>query len=120
MFEFEHIEADADAQTLSCRYRARADLACFDGHFPGRPLMPAVAQLALLQALITAHGELLSIRGQALAGGSGLKFIAPIRPGDHLRIQLQRQPSGKLRCSLENAQGLVTKGMLRLTEANDD
>ena len=68
------------------------DLVHFIGHFPDEPILPALAQLELLvldeTALrwpeLTAPLELLR-----------LKWMAPIRPGDALRVELLR-PIAKL------------------------
>lgn len=65
-----------------------ADHPAFDGHFPGRPLLPGVALLAeVLEA---------ALREPALAACIGnaprlavVKFLAPVRPGASLRIDFR-------------------------------
>lgn len=68
--------------------RIAADHPAFDGHFPGRPVLPGVALLA--EVLEAARRE------PALAAGIGnaprlavVKFLAPVRPGTSLAIEFR-------------------------------
>jgi len=54
----------------------------FDGHFPGQPLLPALAQLALAWEAIRP----LAAAGARLAGFRRVKFKEMIRPGEPLSI----------------------------------
>ena len=65
-----------------------ADLLYFQGHFPGAPLLPGVAQLvALVLDRVHAHWPEL---GEPTRVGR-LKFKQPIAPGDALRLALERE-----------------------------
>jgi beta-hydroxyacyl-ACP dehydratase FabZ len=65
---------------------------CFQGHFPGVPVMPGVMQLeAMAQA-----GGILLIRAAGLASGipyfmsiDKCKFRRVIKPGDQMRIEAE-------------------------------
>jgi 3-hydroxymyristoyl/3-hydroxydecanoyl-(acyl carrier protein) dehydratase len=62
------------------------DLRYLEGHFPGDPIVPGIAQLALAErAARTAHEDLGPTRGV-----KRLKFSARIDPGDDLEIELSR------------------------------
>jgi 3-hydroxymyristoyl/3-hydroxydecanoyl-(acyl carrier protein) dehydratase len=95
------------------RYRARFHLEpqalLLDGHFPGHPVLPAIAQVGL--AVRGAH-ELLGSQA-ALASLSGVRFRQAVRPGDTIDLVVTR-PGGRgpLRFELTSAQSLVSSGRL--------
>lgn len=109
-FYFDQLSQSRDGEALSCRCAVTADMPFFAGHFPGRPIMPAAAQIEMLQALLTQHADWNAI----IAGGTALKFSGRIQPGDTLRIQLQRTPCGAIRFSVASNNAVVSKGMLQL------
>lgn len=63
------------------RFSVPADHPCLPGHFPGAPLVPGVL---LLQAAI----DLLLARhpGRRLAGLPSVRFLAPVLPGQSVRV----------------------------------
>jgi 3-hydroxymyristoyl/3-hydroxydecanoyl-(acyl carrier protein) dehydratase len=79
------------------------------GHFPGNPIMPG----ALLLDMV-----LLAIAGSAAAPScivKMVKFMRPIRPGDRLRIEWQRQSDGMhFRCVLPETGDIAITGIIRL------
>ena len=92
-------------------------MACLDGHFPALPIMPAVAQIALLQALIREHS---GWQPDTISAGKQLKFTRLIQPGDPLAITLQRQ-AGTVRFSISHTanadNGPASSGTLTLSGA---
>jgi 3-hydroxyacyl-[acyl-carrier-protein] dehydratase len=57
----------------------------FEGHFPGHPLLPAVAQLDLVERLLA------RLAGPgALVAVERLRLPAPVGPGDRLLVELAR------------------------------
>jgi 3-hydroxymyristoyl/3-hydroxydecanoyl-(acyl carrier protein) dehydratase len=55
----------------------------FDGHFPGHPVLPAIAHLAIAARLHRQCGE-----PGTLSGVEALRFAEPVRPGDRLVAHL--------------------------------
>ena len=101
----------------------------FQGHFPGKPVMPGVLQLeALAQA-----GALLAYEGAPfdpltkviyLMSFDKVKFRKPVRPGDQLRIhaKLKKVRSGKIAvaevsCSVDGH--VVSSAELMITILDD-
>jgi acyl-coenzyme A synthetase/AMP-(fatty) acid ligase len=64
-----------------------ADLAYFEGHFEGHPILPGVVQLEVLVArqVAVAWPDLTRVRQI-----TRLRFRAPIQPGDNLVLTLER------------------------------
>lgn len=111
VFNFDNIYHSRDGDILSCSCAVAADMPFFKGHFPGMPIMPAVAQIEMIRELLEKHAN----RNTIIAGGSGLKFTGRIQPGDTLAIQLQYMPSGDISFTVENKDAVASKGILRQT-----
>ncbi len=66
----------------------------FTGHFPGQPVMPgvlvveAIAQACGVMAM-SAHPDMRQ-KQVFLLGLDGIRFRTPVRPGDQLRIAVQK------------------------------
>ena len=75
----------------------------FQGHFPGRPIMPGVLQIeALAQASIFLLEDQMPAGSLAfLAGVEGVRFKKPVVPGDQLILESQleyfRRSLGKVK-----------------------
>jgi len=95
---------------LSGSYLVAVDMPFFNGHFPGLPIMPAAAQIEMIQALLQQHTGWNTV----IAGGTGLKFTGRIQPSDSLTIRLQRRSSGDISFIVENKKAVVSKGILQL------
>lgn len=55
----------------------------FPGHFPGDPLVPGAALLSWVE-------ESLETQGWTLIALGRTRFLAPVRPGEELQLQLER------------------------------
>jgi 3-hydroxyacyl-[acyl-carrier-protein] dehydratase len=88
----------------------------FQGHFPGHPILPGVAQLCLVQqALSEERGESVWI-----AEIPALKLRSPVRPGDDLDLTWSDPDDDTIvRFSLRRAEEVVSTGSLRLGAAGE-
>jgi 3-hydroxyacyl-[acyl-carrier-protein] dehydratase len=79
------IERRADGSVRQ-RYVFRADFPGFSGHFPGRPILPAVLQIMAANQLVEAT------TGQRLLAAAieRAKFVQPIVPGAVVEIVCRR------------------------------
>jgi 3-hydroxymyristoyl/3-hydroxydecanoyl-(acyl carrier protein) dehydratase len=84
----EHRETTPAGEAAIFAVGVPADLLYFAGHFPGAPLLPGVSQLV---ALVLEHVRALWPELGEPTGVSRLKFKQPIRPGDALRLTLERE-----------------------------
>lgn len=85
----------------------------FEGHFPGSPILPAIAQLLAL-VLDRTHAlwpELGQPRRVAR-----LKFMAAIAPGDEVEVQLERA-GADVRFTLARRGEPCTRGVLAFASA---
>jgi predicted hotdog family 3-hydroxylacyl-ACP dehydratase len=84
--------------------------AWFEGHFPGRPILPGVAELALaVEALAREAGRPVSLRGIAFARLRQLVF-----PGDHIELVARELDATRLRIDLKRDGDLVANAELIL------
>jgi len=85
----------------------------FEGHFPGRPVLPGVVLLAEALAGIEAatgspsHAWTISI----------VKFLLPVEPGTPLTLALEALASGAMHFEIRSPQGAVASGTCSLREA---
>ena len=66
-----------------------ASTRCFDGHFPGDPIVPGAYLLAL------AEGRLAS-EGWQMSAARRVKFLSPLRPDQAFRIEVLTGKSGTI------------------------
>ena len=92
----------------------------FQGHFPGRPLMPGVLiveAMAQVGGLIVTQMPDLPKGLFVFAGIDGVRFRRPVVPGDQLNIDcelvsIKRQRFGKVRAEAKVEDNLVCSGDL--------
>ncbi|WP_213992861.1 hydroxymyristoyl-ACP dehydratase [Sodalis sp. dw_96] len=77
----------ADERQAELCLRVDGDLFWFQGHFPGYPLLPGMAQL---DWVLLYGGELLA-PGWQFSAVESIKFQRPILPGSTLRLKLAWQ-----------------------------
>jgi len=89
--------------------------AWFEGHFPGRPVLPGVAELALVvEALSREAGRPVSLQGIAFA-----RLRQPVLPGDRLELTAREliareSEAARLRIDLKREDVLVANAELIL------
>lgn len=75
-----------DAAPVTC-FSIAPGHPCLPGHFPGRPLVPAVVMVEQVLAILEArHGSLGPIRLPRV------KFLRPLLPGQTAQVELQGAP----------------------------
>ena len=76
------LEEEVGAGGWRARLRVEPSSRLFEGHFDGEPILPGIAQLALVR-----HGlRVLGGDGMALAALPSVRFRRPVRPGDLLEV----------------------------------
>jgi len=85
-----------------------ADHPAFAGHFPGQPLLPGVALLAEVLEAVMSDPALAASVGRSPRIGA-VKFLAPVRPGATLSLQLNHSASG-IRFEVREAERLAASG----------
>ncbi|MCL2447919.1 MAG: AMP-binding protein [Polyangiaceae bacterium] len=85
------------------------DLAYFDGHFDGQPILPGVVQLELLvgRQVTVAWPELTRPRRF-----TRLKFRSPIRPGDDLVLALVRPDADRVEFEVRRGATVCSSGAI--------
>jgi len=84
--------------------------AYFEGHFPGRPILPGVALLALvLEALAQQPGRPAAVRAIPFA-----RLRRPVVPGDDLALDARDGEGGRVRFDLRGGGALIANGELVL------
>ena len=104
---FRLLESRATDEGWTCRVQALDPNPACEGHFPGEPIVPGVAQLGLAQDLIR------EVTGNAhrLTAIRSLKLRRLIRPGEALDVRLGRPAAdGALRFEMSCDGERVSQG----------
>ena len=97
------------------RFRVELGDACgyFEGHFPGHPVLPAVAQLEIVADSIRRSGfpraEIVAI--------DALRLNRPLGPGDAFDLAVKfAAPSGSAHFEIRHRESVVSSGVVAWTE----
>src|ERR1044071_4679499 len=91
------------------------DLACFDGHFPGAPIVPGVVQLKWA----IEHARRCFALANVVAGMEVLKFQQVIGPSTEVTLALDYSAqSGKVHFSFESEHGRHSSGRILLSTSS--
>lgn len=63
----------------------------FSGHFPGNPIVPGVALIALAEQAVIER-ERAEGRSVAITGVRRIRFRLPVRPEDAVALEINRMP----------------------------
>jgi 3-hydroxyacyl-[acyl-carrier-protein] dehydratase len=98
--------------TITARVRVPADSVWFDGHFPGAALLPGVAQLAIVTAVLE---EALGTRVR-VTEVSRVRFKLAIMPAQTMEVQITSKESDPwtYRFRLLKGQDLACSGFLKV------
>ncbi len=84
----------------------------FEGHFPGRPVLPGVTQIALAaQAIACRAGDC------ALSAVHHLRLRRLVLPGEELLLATRAAADGRVRFELKHDATIVTNGELTLSKS---
>jgi 3-hydroxyacyl-[acyl-carrier-protein] dehydratase len=91
-FRHEHLPLSGKAEHVAATARFPSDSDWFSGHFPGNPIVPGVALIALVvEAVIERErGE---GRSLVITGVRRVRFRLPVRPDDELTLEATRMPN---------------------------
>ncbi len=107
-----------EAQEVTRGFIVPAELRCFEGHFEGAPVLPAIAQLEMIVVPMIRDAFDLT----HLLRATRLKFLLPVAPDDAIEVTLSRPvPRGderKVRFSIARDDELCAQGTLHF--AKDD
>lgn len=81
---------------MNTKIEVPAGGAWFEGHFPGHPILPGVAELALALKALAGGGHAISLRGIAYA-----RLRQRVFPGDHLELVSREAGPDRLRVDLK-------------------
>lgn len=96
------------ADELSIELTWPPDALCFQGHFPGLPVLPGVIQLNTVQRLIERHFHLPPFSGTI----SRLKFSAPIGPGQTIACHIRKLSATRFEFTLSHPTKTAASGRL--------
>lgn len=96
---------------ISTHIRVPADSPWFEGHFPGAPVLPGVAQLGMVHDLLCRRFG----RQLPVAQVSRVRFKQMIRPGQGLTLTVKTGDAGDSHnFRLVGDDGLICSGLMRL------
>lgn len=98
---------------MTGRFTIPADHPCLSGHFPGRPIVPAVV---VLDEVFAAAGE---HYGERVANLSRGKFLRPLQPETPCEIVLEAEGDTGIGFRCTDADGLLAHGRLELDTDRD-
>ena len=84
------VQSDASPRGFAAEIRVAPDSPWFDGHFPGRPVLPGVAILSMVFEMVR-RAALEQDRPVRIAGMRRVRFRKPVRPDERLSIEICRE-----------------------------
>jgi len=105
---------DLNGTGASLTFCVQPALACFQGHFPGQPILPGIAQLAWAEN----YGQILFDIQTPFISMEVIKFKKIVRPQMILTMTLEwKKSSGKLYFDLSSAQSAHSSGRMLVSTA---
>ncbi len=107
--EFQILGRSATPDGWCCRVTIPEGHPAFEGHFPGHPVFPGIAHLALAAHVLATVTE----RTANVAAVPFLRLRHPVAPGDVLEVTLGRPaPDGTVPFDVRRGQDRVSNGIL--------
>ncbi len=88
-FRYEWLRFSGTAERVAAAARFPRDSDWFSGHFPGNPIVPGVALIALAKEAVMAweRGEGRSV---TITGIRRVRFRQPVKPDDEVELEAKR------------------------------
>jgi 3-hydroxymyristoyl/3-hydroxydecanoyl-(acyl carrier protein) dehydratase len=99
-----------EADRYEWRVLVPHDLLYLRGHFEGDPIVPAIA---ILERLVRYHARECWPELDRLIQIRQLKFRRPVRPGDSLRLHLERRSESRVAFRLDRGAERCSTGILQ-------
>ncbi|MBN2437196.1 MAG: hypothetical protein JXL20_01195 [Deltaproteobacteria bacterium] len=93
-FRHEHLPWSGKESGIVAAVRFPGDSAWFSGHFPGNPIVPGVALIALAAEAVVER-ERGEGRFVAITGVRRVRFRLPVRPDDEVTLEATRMTNPK-------------------------
>jgi 3-hydroxymyristoyl/3-hydroxydecanoyl-(acyl carrier protein) dehydratase len=110
-YELIDIESSEDRE-IRANIQVPAESPWFDGHFPGEPVLPGLAQISMVFDIIQQASE-----GQwSVSSVSRVRFKRIVRPEDRLEViaaPLKKEADG-FSFSIQNKKELVCSGLMQI------
>ena len=81
---FNYLDMKVEASSWIAHCIIDENLPCLQGHFPSKPILPAIAQLDMLIGFVSSVKQTACVIEKAPA----LKFVQPILPQDRVQLVL--------------------------------
>ena len=97
-----------------------ADSPWFSGHFPGEPILPGIALVAIVKQVILEEALKKGTQLQ-LHSLRRVKFTQPVRPGDTLSITINTEDTGEdilFSFKVINKENVVSSGQISAKKIN--
>jgi 3-hydroxymyristoyl/3-hydroxydecanoyl-(acyl carrier protein) dehydratase len=107
---FDDAHGEAPRGPWTATWHAPADLAYFDGHFPGMPVLPAVIVMEVSLAFLRSARP-----GLVVDKARQCKFKAPVRPGDVFRLEASTADGSTWHVAWSPAAGSAAEPVIELT-----
>jgi hypothetical protein len=85
----------------------------FDGHFPGQPVLPGAALLAMVMDALAPRAAVAATPPPGLGTLEQAKFLAPVRPGAVLELTSTPQQGGGVAFEVHEGARPVARGLWR-------
>jgi len=111
--EFPLLDSEATETGWRFEVEVPAGSPFFAGHFPGEPILPAIAQLKMLTELYRG----VATRRATIGGVEHLRLQNPVLPGVRLEVSLARpDEQGRTAFAIRIGTRFATRGRLRWVE----
>jgi len=88
-FRYEWVRFLGTAERVEAVVRFPRNSDWFSGHFPGRPIVPGIALIAMVREAVTTW-ERNQGRSVTIVGVRRVRFRLPVRPDDEVELEVKR------------------------------